>query len=159
VEEIGPDVFRVTARAASTLGVAEVAVTLRLTRTLAEARPAFSPLLERFTSGTDWRTHAVKISDSGRIRNELQTLISPALEHLAGGGIRVRFERIEEAVLSRERQARLREVLRWYKRHHPVWFAWLEVDAPAEPGEAIPAAGAPEGAREPASHGSGVEIY
>ena len=80
----------------------------------------------RFLSGVDHTTRPVKISDSGRIRNELQTMIPQALEH-DGERIRVHFDRINEMVLPRETQAAIRRVLEWYKRHHPVWFHWLEI--------------------------------
>jgi len=68
----------------------------------------------------------VKISDSGRIRNELQTMLSQALEY-DGSRMRVRFERVDEKVMPREKQAAIRKVLEWYKRYHPVWFEWLEI--------------------------------
>src|SRR2546425_11382771 len=83
-------------------------------------------LLVRFLSGVDHTTRPVKISDSGRIRNELQTMIPQALEH-DGDHIRVRFERINEMVLSRQKQATIQRVLAWYKANHPVWFAWLDL--------------------------------
>jgi hypothetical protein len=70
----------------------------------------------------------VKISDSGRIRNELQTLCSEALDYLEDGRIRVRFSRIDEAVLPPDKQRRIREVLEWYREHHPIWFRWLVID-------------------------------
>jgi hypothetical protein len=53
-------------------------------------------------------------------------MIPQALEH-DGERIRVRFERINEMVLSRDKQATIRRVLEWSKRHHPVWFHWLDV--------------------------------
>jgi hypothetical protein len=80
----------------------------------------------RFLSGVDHTTRPVKISDSGRIRNELQTMVPQALEH-DGERIRVHFDRINELVMPRDRQAKIRRVLEWYKRHHPVWFEWLDV--------------------------------
>jgi hypothetical protein len=86
----------------------------------------FSPLLVRFLSGVDHTTRPVKISDSGRIRNELQTMLSQALEH-DGERIRVHFDRINDKVMPRDKQAAIRKVLEWYKVNHPVWFAWLEV--------------------------------
>jgi hypothetical protein len=89
-------------------------------------RQVFSPLLVRFLSGADHTTRAVKISDSGRIRNELQTMIPQALEH-DGEHIRVHFARVNELVMPRDRQAVIRRVLEWYKANHPVWFEWLEV--------------------------------
>ena len=48
--------------------------------------------------GVDHTTRPVKISDSGRIRNELQTMFSQALEH-DGDRIRVHFDRIDEKVM------------------------------------------------------------
>ena len=74
----------------------------------------------------DHTTRPVKISDSGRIRNELQTMIPQALEH-DGDHIRVHFDRINEMVMSRQKQAMIQKVLAWYKANHPVWFAWLEL--------------------------------
>lgn len=70
----------------------------------------------------------MKISDSGRIRNELQTLCSEALDYLEDGRIRVCFSRIDEAVLPLDKQRRIREVLEWYQEHHPIWFRWLVIE-------------------------------
>jgi GTP1/Obg family GTP-binding protein len=77
-------------------------------------------------SGIDPTTRPVKISDSGRIRNELQTMLSQALEHV-GEKICVHFDRIEEAVMPHEKQEAIRKVLQWYKSNHPVWFDWLDI--------------------------------
>jgi hypothetical protein len=74
----------------------------------------------------DHTTRPVKISDSGRIRNELQTMIPQALEH-DGERIRVHFERINEMVMPHDKQAAIHKVLEWYKVNHPVWFEWLEL--------------------------------
>ena len=87
----------------------------------------FSPLLDRFYSGQDYRKRAVKVSDSGRIRNELQTLCSDALEPIDEDRIRVHFDLIGEAVMSAEKKRFIREVLEWYQRRHPIWFRWLEI--------------------------------
>jgi len=87
----------------------------------------FSPLLSRFLAGASYETRPVKISDSGRIRNELQTLCAEALEFTNGNHIRLHFERIPEAIIPPDKQVTLREVLHWYKKRHPVWFAWLEI--------------------------------
>ena len=78
----------------------------------------FSPLLVRFLSGVDHTTRPVKISDSGRIRNELQTMIPQALEH-ANDRIRVRFERINEMVLPRDKQAKIRAGARLVQGQSP----------------------------------------
>jgi hypothetical protein len=127
VEEVAPGVYRVVTTAASARGVLRVALTLRLVESMAESRLVFSPLLDRFYAGQDYRTRPVKISDSGRIRNELQTWCSQALEYFNEDGIRVHLDRVDDAVLPPEKRAFIREVLLWYKANHPIWFAWLEV--------------------------------
>jgi hypothetical protein len=127
VTKLADDRYRVTTRLATRKASSRISFTLRLMEPFETTRQIFSPLLVRFLSGVDHTTRPVKISDSGRIRNELQTMIPQALEH-DGERIRVRFERINEMVLPRDRQARIREVLRWYKANHPVWFAWLDLD-------------------------------
>ena len=86
-----------------------------------------NPLLERFIAGEDYRRRAVKVSDSGRIHNELQTLCSQALEH-TDGKIRVPFDRINDDVIRPEHCRIIRSVVEWYKENHPVWFSWLELD-------------------------------
>jgi hypothetical protein len=118
--------FKVTTRLATRSASALITFTFRLTEPLDEARLVFSPLLVRFLSGVDPASRAVKISDSGRIRNELQTMLSQALEH-DGDTIRVHFDRVDERVMPREKQAAIRKVLEWYKANHPVWFSWLEL--------------------------------
>jgi hypothetical protein len=127
VTKLAEDTYRVTTRLATRKASSRISFTLRLMEPLPTTRQVFSPLLVRFLSGVDHTTRPVKISDSGRIRNELQTMIPQALEH-DGDRIRVRFERINEMVLPRDKQERVRAVLRWYKTNHPVWFEWLEVD-------------------------------
>ena len=127
VEMVSEGVYRVTTRAASGGGTVEVTLTLRLMASFEEMRLVFSPLLDRFYRGQDWKTRPVKVSDSGRIRNELQTLASEALEYFGDNSIRIRFGKIDAAVLSPDKQALIREVLTWYKRHHPIWFEWLEI--------------------------------
>lgn len=127
VEEVGPGTFRVTARATTERGSLEARLTLRLRETMEQSRLVFSPLLDRFYGGLDYRSRAVKISDSGRIRHELQTLASEALEYLDGDVIRVHFELIDDAVLASDKKELIRQVLQWYKAHHPIWFRWLEI--------------------------------
>jgi hypothetical protein len=126
VEQLGDDRFRVRARLATADATSVVTFTFRLMESLEQTRLIFSPLLVRFMSGVDWTRRPVKISDSGRIRNELQTLISQALDY-DGDRIIVRFERIEEAVLARDKQEIVRRALEWYKSLHAVWFDWLEL--------------------------------
>ena len=125
ITQVGDRTYRVSTLLATRKASSRVTFTLRLMESFEETRQVFSPLLVRFLSGVDHTTRPVKISDSGRIRNELQTMIPQALEH-DGDRIRVRFERINEMVLPRDKQARIREVLHWYKANHPIWFEWLE---------------------------------
>jgi len=126
VTRAADDLYRVTTRLATRRASSRITFTLRLMETLETTRRVFSPLLVRFLSGVDHTTRAVKISDSGRIRNELQTMIPQALEH-DGERIRVHFDRINEMVMGRDKQAAIRRALEWYKANHPVWFDWLEV--------------------------------
>ena len=126
VTRVADNVYRVTTRLATRKASSVVTFTLRLMEPFETARQVFSPLLVRFLSGVDHTTRPVKISDSGRIRNEMQTMIPQALEH-ANDRIRVRFERINEMVLSPDKQAKIRDVLAWYKKNHPVWFDWLDL--------------------------------
>ncbi len=126
VTRVADNIYRVTTRLATRKASSRITFTLRLMEPLETTRQIFSPLLVRFLSGVDHTTRPVKISDSGRIRNELQTMIPQALEH-NGERIRVHFDRINELVLPREKQAAIRKVLEWYKVNHPVWFKWLEV--------------------------------
>lgn len=127
VEQVQQGVYRVTTRASSERGILDVTMTLRLMESFDQTRLVFSPLLDRFYRGQDWKTRPVKVSDSGRIRNELQTLASEALEYFGENGIRVDFGRVDDAVLAPDKKALIREVLAWYKEHHPIWFGWLEI--------------------------------
>lgn len=127
VEEMETGVYRVTSRAATRCGMLEVKLTLRLMEAMDEMKLVFSPLLDRFYAGTDYRTRPVKVSDSGRIRNELQTLASESLEYLPDDRIRVHFDRIDDAVMAPDKKALIRDVLNWYKTNHPAWFRWVEI--------------------------------
>jgi len=118
--------WAVTTRLATRNASSLITFTLRLMEPLEQMRHVFSPLLVRFLNGQDHTRRSVKISDSGRIRNELQTMLSQALEH-DGEHIRVHFDRVDDLVMPKEKQVRIREVLLWFKAHHPVWFEWLEV--------------------------------
>ncbi len=131
VEEVKPGTYRATVRLATTAGEKRVTFTLRLMESFEQSRLVFSPLLNRFLSGEDYEHRPVKISDSGRIRNELQTLCAGALEFRNSESIRVYFDRIPPEVISFDKQKTLLEILRWYKRRHPIWFSWLEIAEPA----------------------------
>ncbi len=128
VEQLSEDRYRVTTRAATRKGVLDVTLELRLMEPMDEMRMVFSPLLDRFYSGQDYRRRAVKISDSGRIRNELQTLFSEAIEYLPEDRLRVHFDQVDYAVMPADKRNLIREVLAWYKHSHPIWFQWLELE-------------------------------
>jgi hypothetical protein len=126
VTRLSEGVYRVTTRLATRHASSKVHLTLRLMNPIDEARLVFSPLLVRYLSGVDHTARPVKISDSGRIRNELQTMLTQALVY-EGETIRVHFDRVDEKVMPRDKQAKIRKVLEWYKAEHPVWFNWLEI--------------------------------
>jgi hypothetical protein len=128
VESLTEGSYRVTTRAATRLGMLEVTLALRLMEPFEQMRMVFSPLLDRFYAGQDFRTRAVKISDSGRIRNELQTLASEAIEYLPDDRMRVHFDQVDDAVLPPDKKELIQQVLRWYKANHQIWFRWLELD-------------------------------
>ena len=126
VSQVAEGMYRVTTRVATCRASTRVTFTFRLKEPLDEARHVFSPLLVRFLSGVDHAKRPVKISDSGRIRNELQTMLSQALEY-EGERMRVCFEKVDEKVMPRDKQRSMRKVLEWYKANHPAWFEWLEL--------------------------------
>jgi hypothetical protein len=126
VESLGEGRYRVTAQLATRGALQRVTFTFRFLESFEQSRLVFSPLMERFFAGEDYRARAVKVSDSGRLRNELQTLCSQALEYY-GDKIRVHFDRIDDLVIPPDRKHSMREVLEWYKASHPVWFQWLEL--------------------------------
>ncbi len=127
VEKIADDLYRVTTRAATRKGMIEATLDLRLMEPIDQMRMVFSPLLDRFYAGQDYRTRPTKISDSGRIRNELLTLCSEAIEYLPDDRMQLDFGLIDEAVLPNDKRELIREVLIWYKKNHPIWFKWLEL--------------------------------
>jgi hypothetical protein len=126
VVSLGDGRYRVTTLLAAKHASSRVTFTFRLMEPLEEAKHVFSPLLVRFVSGVDHTRRPVKISDSGRIRNELQTMFSQALEHV-GETIRVHLDRVDDSVMPAKDRDVVAEVLRWYKAEHPVWFDWLDV--------------------------------
>ena len=126
VTQISEDTYEVTVRLTTARGDKRVTFALRLEESLADSKLVFSPLLNRFLKGEDFLHRAVKISDSGRIRNELQTLCSDALTYF-GNTVVLEFEKISRATISPENQEKLRQVLTWYKENYPIWFEWLEI--------------------------------
>lgn len=127
VEDLGGGAYRVTVRSMTRNRELEVSLTLRLMETFTESKLIFLPLLDRFYAGQDHRNRAVKVSDSGRIRNELQTLASEAIEHRENGILEVDLNRVDDAVLPPDKKRLIHEVLRWYKGNHPIWFKWLDL--------------------------------
>ena len=127
VKDLGDGLYEVKARAASAKGILEVRLVLRLMEPFEPSQLVFSPLLDRFYRRQDFRNRAVKVSDSGRIRNELQTLCSEALTYDHDGKMTIHFDRIEDSVLAPDKRKLIHEVLTWYKEHHPIWFLWLEI--------------------------------
>jgi len=130
VEEVEPGLYKVTVRLASSRGDKRITFTLRIMETLEQSWLVFNPLLSRFMGGEDYQHRPVRISDSGRIRNELQTLCSEALEFPQQDHILIHFDRIPPEVIPPASQVKLLEILRWYKQAHPLWFAWLDIAAP-----------------------------
>jgi hypothetical protein len=126
IKTISKDTYQVTVRLSTRQGDKRIILTLRLLESFEDSRLVFNPLLNRFMRGEDYKERPVKISDSGRIRNELQTLCSEALEHSGKNGIKIHFDQITTDVISLEDQKTLREILTWYKQNHPIWFNWLE---------------------------------
>jgi hypothetical protein len=127
VEQVGDDRYEVTTRAATRVGMVDVRLTLRLMEPRDEMQMVFSPLLDRFYAGQDYRRRAVKISDSGRIRNELQTLCSEAIEYLPNDRMIVHFDQVDDAVLPPDKKTLIKEILEWYQKQHPIWFQWLQL--------------------------------
>ena len=126
-------IYRVTVRLATLHAEKLITFTLKLLeKNEDQSRLVFQPLLNRFISGENYQIRPVKISDSGRIRNELQTLCSEALEYIGDKTIKLHFDRIPKEVISDKHQVRLLEILEWYKKHHPIWFSWLEINPPSK---------------------------
>ena len=126
VSRISENTFAVTVRMSSETADKKITFALRLLETRNESKLIFSPLLNRFLKGEDFKTRAVKISDSGRIRNELQTLCTDALEYF-GNKVFLEFDKIPKATISEEEQKMLKDILLWYKTNYPIWFEWLEL--------------------------------
>lgn len=129
VEEVEPGIYKVTVRLVGPKGDKRITFKLRLMENdMNQTRLVFSPLLNRFLGGEDYIHRPVRISDSGRIRNELQTLASEALEFIGEKNIKIHFDQIPTEVISAEHQEKLKDILKWYKKHHPLWFSWVEFD-------------------------------
>jgi hypothetical protein len=132
VKMISQDIYQVSSRLVTKDLQQTITFTFRFRKPLDQSRMVFNPLLIRFLRGEDYKNWAVRISDSGRIRNELQTLCVEALEFVGNEIIKIHFDRIPPEVISPEDQVKLIEILRWYKKHHPIWFHWLEISVPRE---------------------------
>lgn len=133
VEQIRAGLYRATVRMCGRHRDKMITFTLRLMESYEQSRLVFSPLLNRFMAGENYEMRPVRISDSGRIRNELQTLCVEALEFIGEERIRIHFNRIPPEVISLDNQEELYQILTWYKTRHPMWFSWLEiVDGPVK---------------------------
>ncbi|MGE0493150.1 MAG: hypothetical protein AB7S38_28320 [Vulcanimicrobiota bacterium] len=132
VEKVGPDTYKVTVRLVSERTDKHSILTFRLMEGQDKSRLIFNPLLNRFLGGEDYQARPVKISDSGRIRNELQTLCAEALEFPGNERMVLHFDRIPTSVIPAQKQKRLLELLQWYRQRHPLWFGWLDVVPPGE---------------------------
>jgi hypothetical protein len=128
IKKVSDDSYQVSVRLSTRMGDKYTKITLRLLKPFEESLLVFNPLLNRFMRGENYQKRPVKISDSGRIRNELQTLCSEALEHFGTNSIKIHFEKIATDVISPDDQKTLREILTWYKENHPLWFDWLKLD-------------------------------
>lgn len=126
VEVVHDDTYRITTHIATRRATSLVTLTLRMLEPPETQRLVFSPLLVRFTSGEDFTTRPVKVSDSGRIRNELQTMMPQALSY-NGDTVVVHFDRLDDKVIPPDIQDAYRLILTWYKERHPVWFSWLKI--------------------------------
>jgi hypothetical protein len=127
VEKVDDRVYKVTVRLAGMQGDKRITFTLKLMESFEESWLVFNPLLIRFMGGEDYQNRPVRISDSGRIRNELQTLCSEALEFFGEERIKIHFDQIPEEVIPAKNKEKLIEILQWYKTNHPLWFAWLDI--------------------------------
>jgi len=125
VKEISPGSYRVGVRLLSRNGEKIIYFTLKLLENFKESKLVFNPLLNRFLAGENYRERPVKISDSGRIRNELQTLCSDALEFKEDEKIILHLSMISDDVISPDDQKKIKEILHWYLKEHPIWFSWL----------------------------------
>lgn len=134
IREVEPGVYLTTARLSSDAGDKRITFRLRLMESKDHSRLIFNPLLVRFFYGEDYLSRPVRTSDSGRIRNELQTLCAEALEYHSGNAIRLHFDRIPKEVISVKHQSILLDVLNWYKANHPMWFDWLDFVPPSTQG-------------------------
>ncbi len=127
VTQISDDTYEVTTRMATPKGDKRITFALKLAESFDESKLVFTPLLNRFLKGEDFTHRPVKVSDSGRIRNELQTLCMDALEHY-GNKVVLKFNRIPKATISEAQQEVLKKILVWYKENYPIWFEWLDLE-------------------------------
>ncbi|MBS2036263.1 hypothetical protein JST97_14830 [bacterium] len=125
VKQVDKDIYQVTVRLASPKADKRVRLTLRFIQGQENSKSIFQPLLNRFLAGEDYQNRAVKISDSGRIRNELQTLCAEALEFPGDDRMKVYFDRIPPTLI--ENPDKLKDILTWYCQRHPIWFRWLDL--------------------------------
>jgi len=55
-------------------------------------------------------------------------LCSQALEHYGDNQIKVHLSRIDDLTMPAYKKETIKEILQWFKQHHPLWFKWLEME-------------------------------
>ncbi|MFC1853936.1 hypothetical protein ACFL27_27445 [candidate division CSSED10-310 bacterium] len=129
VQQLSDNTFRVSVRLVTPKGINRYDIDLEMRDEAREFKKIFNPLLDRFVAGEDYHERPVKKSDSGRIRNELQTLISQALEYSdTDDKIKVKFSLLDDLTMPAKKKEDIREILHWFRQHHPIWFRWLEIE-------------------------------
>lgn len=128
VKKIDDSVYQVSVRMVTPRGMNRYIITLEFRDPWEICRKIFNPLLDRFVAGESFQERPVKKSDSGRIRNELQTLCSQALEHFGDGCVRLQISQIDDLTMPPAKKEQILEILQWFKVHHPLWFEWLEIE-------------------------------
>lgn len=128
VTKLSEDTYRVAVRLVTPKGINRYEIDLILRDDMDESRKIFNPLLDRFVAGENFKERPVKKSDSGRIRNELQTLCSQALEYEGENKVYLKLSKIDDLSIPAEKKERLYEILDWFINHHPMWFDWLTLE-------------------------------
>ena len=98
--------------------------------TLAQSWLVFNPLLSRFMGGEDYEHRPVRSPTRAGSATSCRPSAPRRWSSSAGphpGPLRPHPARGDPAA---RHQVKLREILRWYKKHHPIWFAWLDIAAP-----------------------------
>jgi hypothetical protein len=127
VEELDPRrlIYRVTTRVDTHNYSREVQLTLRLIEPILHARRVFTPLIQRFAAGEDYRSRPISRSDAGRIRNELRICCPGSVAALPGGASAISIDCIMNEQLPPEIASGIIEALRWLRSQYPKYFSWV----------------------------------